>query len=93
MRKRSGPNIDPWVTPAKIGLHDDVWPFRKPSGVYLINNFQEDCKTLLIYSYSSIYEANLHAKLCLMLLTYLKKTVLTSTGGVQSNASNMCDCK
>ena len=28
MRKRCGPNIDPWETPAKIGLHDDAWPFR-----------------------------------------------------------------
>ena len=28
MRKRSEPNIDPWGTPAKIDLHDNVWPFR-----------------------------------------------------------------
>ena len=28
MRKRSGPRIDPWGTPAKIGLHDHVGPFK-----------------------------------------------------------------
>ena len=28
MRKRSEANIDPWGTTAKIGLHEDVWPFR-----------------------------------------------------------------
>ena len=29
MIKGSGPRIDPWGTPAKSGLHDDVCPFRK----------------------------------------------------------------
>ena len=26
MRKRSGPKIEPWGTPVKTGLHDDVCP-------------------------------------------------------------------
>ena len=73
MRKRSGPNIDPWGTPAKIGPHDDVWPFRITLWSLPENSFKGDRKTLLIYPYSSIYKANLHAKPCQMLLTYLKK--------------------
>ena len=28
IRKRSGPKIEPWGTPAKIGHHDDVCPFK-----------------------------------------------------------------
>ena len=27
-RKRSEPKIEPWETPAKNGLHDDVCPFK-----------------------------------------------------------------
>ena len=27
-RKRSWPNIEPWGTLAKTGLHDDVCPFK-----------------------------------------------------------------
>ena len=28
MRKRRGPKNDLWETPAKIGLHDDICPFK-----------------------------------------------------------------
>ena len=28
IRKRSGPNIEPWGTPAKIGFHEECWPFK-----------------------------------------------------------------
>ena len=28
IRKRSGPRIDPWGTPAKIGLQNEVYPFN-----------------------------------------------------------------
>ena len=28
IRKRSGPRIDPCGTPARIGLHVEVWPFK-----------------------------------------------------------------
>ena len=28
IRKRSGPRISPWGTPAKIGLQDEVCPFN-----------------------------------------------------------------
>ena len=29
IRKNSGPKIEPWGTPASIGDHEDVWPFKR----------------------------------------------------------------
>ena len=64
MRNRSGPNIEPWETPAKTGLHDDVCPFKQRFGVYLTDSFQEHCKVLLIYQSTSSYKTGFHAKPC-----------------------------
>ena len=29
IRKNSGPEIEPWDTPASIGDHEDAWPFKR----------------------------------------------------------------
>ena len=29
IKKNSGPKIEPWGTPASIGDHEDVWPFKR----------------------------------------------------------------
>ena len=31
IRKKSGPKIDPWGTPASIGDHEDAWSFKRTS--------------------------------------------------------------
>ena len=32
IRKNSGPKIEPWGTPASIGDHGDIWPFKWTCG-------------------------------------------------------------
>ena len=56
IRKRSGPRIDPWGTPAKTGLQDEVFRLILPVGICLINNFQESYKTLLRCPLTLVYK-------------------------------------
>ena len=76
-RKRSGPRIEPWGTPAKTGLHDDVCPFKT-----ILWNLPEMPIGLSLYSKPSCQTLS-------NALDISKKTDLTSRDGLQSKASNI----
>ena len=44
MRKRSGPEIESWETPARTGFHNKVGNSKRPLEIYLIGSSQEDHK-------------------------------------------------
>ena len=53
MRKRSGLKIEPWGTPAKTGLQDDVCSFK--TTLFSIPErfcLKPDCKVLLTYPWT-----------------------------------------
>ena len=40
IRKKSGPKIDPWGTPASIGDQEDAWPLKRMSWYLPLKNSQ-----------------------------------------------------
>ena len=82
-KKRRGPKIDPWATPAVILAHLDDWPFRRTLWYQSLKKHSIRCKRLPeIPIDSSIYKPLCQIEIC-------KNTALVWRVGLQSNVEKI----